>query len=137
FDPRIYAVGECVQHRGRTYGLVDPLWGQAHVCATQLAERGHTRYRGSLLATQLKVAGIEVFSAGEFDAADGSDDLVMHDAQRGIYKRLVIRDNRVHGAVLYGDARDGAWYFELISEKRDIGAIRNRLLFGREFALRN
>ncbi|NGY03403.1 nitrite reductase small subunit NirD [Solimonas terrae] len=137
FDPRIYAVGECVQHRGRTYGLVDPLWGQAHVCATQLAERGHTRYRGSLLATQLKVAGIEVFSAGEFDASDGSDDLVMHDAQRGIYKRLVIRDNRVLGAVLYGDARDGAWYFELISEKRDIGAIRNRLLFGREFALRN
>src|SRR3546814_10668092 len=92
FDPRVYAVGECVQHRGRTYGLVDPLWGQAHVCATQLAERGHTRYRGSLLATQLKVAGIEVFSAGEFDSADGCDNLVMHDAQRGIYKRLGIRD---------------------------------------------
>nr|WP_277346323.1 FAD-dependent oxidoreductase [Solimonas marina] len=137
FDPRVYAVGECVQHRGRTYGLVDPLWGQAHVCAAQLAERGHTRYGGSLLATQLKVAGIEVFSAGNFEQSDGSDDLVMHDAHRGIYKRLVIRDNRIEGAVLYGDARDGSWYFELISERRDIGAIRNRLLFGREFALRD
>ncbi|MGH8445552.1 MAG: nitrite reductase small subunit NirD [Solimonas sp.] len=137
FDPRIYAVGECVQHRGRTYGLVDPLWGQAHVCATQLAERGHARYRGSLLATQLKVAGIEVFSAGEFDGGDGTEDLVLHDAQRGIYKRLVLRDNRVRGAVLYGDARDGAWYFELISEGSDVSRFRNRLLFGREFALRN
>ncbi len=137
FDPRIYAVGECVQHRGRTYGLVEPLWGQAHVCAVQLGERGHARYRGSLLATQLKVAGIDVFSAGEFDDAEGSDDLVLHDVHRGIYKRLVIRDKRVQGAVLYGDTRDGAWYFELINEKRDIGAIRNRLLFGREFAMRS
>ncbi len=137
FDPRIYAVGECVQHRNRTYGLVDPLWGQAYVCAAQLAERGHMRYRGSQLATQLKVGGVEVFSAGDFEGGDGAEDLVLRDPQRGVYKRLILKDNRVKGAVLYGDARDGAWYFELISENRDISTIRNRLLFGREFAQRD
>ncbi|WP_020648625.1 nitrite reductase small subunit NirD [Solimonas variicoloris] len=137
FDPRIYAVGECVQHRGRTYGLVDPLWGQAYVCAAQLAERGHMRYRGSQVSTQLKVAGIEVFSAGDFEGGEGTEDLVLHDAQRGVYKRLILREHRVVGAVLYGDTRDGAWYFELISDGSDVGRYRNRLLFGREFALRS
>ncbi|SEQ08085.1 nitrite reductase [NAD(P)H], small subunit [Solimonas aquatica] len=136
FDPRVYAVGECVQHRGRTYGLVDPLWGQAYVCAAHLAERGYSRYRGSQLATQLKVAGVQVFSAGDFMGGEGSEDLVLRDPQRGIYKRLVLKDNRVTGAVLFGDTRDGPWYFELINDQREIGAIRSRLLFGREFALR-
>ena len=89
------------------------------------------------LATQLKVAGIEVFSAGDFEGDEATEDLVLHDAQRGVYKRLVLKDNRVRGAVLYGDARDGAWYFELISEGSDVSRFRNRLLFGREFALRN
>lgn len=135
FDPRVYAVGECVQHRGSTYGLVEPLWGQAFVCATQLAEKGHLRYHGSQLATQLKVSGVEVFSAGDLSSDEGSEDLVMRDPQRGIYKRLVLRDNRIRGAVLYGDARDGSWYAELISEGADISRFRNRLLFGRDFAL--
>lgn len=137
FDPRVYAVGECVQHRGKTYGLVDPLWGQAYVCAAHLAERGYGRYRGSQLATQLKVAGMQVFSAGDFLGGEGCEDLVLRDPQRSIYKRLVLKDNRVVGAVLFGDARDGAWYFELINDQRDIGAIRSRLLFGRDFALRD
>lgn len=136
YDPRIYAVGECVQHRGTTYGLVDPLWGQSFVCATQLAEKGHLRYHGSQLATQLKVSGVEVFSAGDLAAGEGCEDLVMRDAQRGIYKRLILRNNRVQGAVLYGDARDGSWYAELISEGTDVSHFRNRLLFGRDFALR-
>ncbi len=136
FDPRVYAVGECVQHRGIAYGLVEPLWGQAFVCATQLAERGSIQYRGTQLATQLKVSGVEVFSAGNLDSDESCEDLVIRDPKRGIYKRLILKNNHVQGAVLYGDARDGSWYSELISEQTDISAIRNRLLFGRDFAMK-
>jgi nitrite reductase (NADH) large subunit len=136
FDPRIYAVGECVQHRGIAYGLVEPLWGQAFVCATQLAERGSIQYRGTQLATQLKVSGVEVFSAGNLTSDESCEDLVIRDTKRGIYKRLILKNNQVQGAVLYGDARDGTWYSELISEQTDISSIRNRLLFGRDFALK-
>ena len=130
YDPSIYAVGECVQHRNRTFGLVAPLWEQARVCAIHLAELGVSRYRGTLPATQLKVAGIELYSAGDFGTADGNETLVMQDHRNGIYKRLVIRDNRLRGAVLYGDARLGSWYFELMSAGQDIAALRDTLLFG-------
>ena len=132
FDPSIYAVGECVQHRNRTFGLVAPLWEQARVCAIHLAELGVSRYRGTLPATQLKVAGIELYSAGDFAATDGAEALVLQDHRNGIYKRLVIRDNRLRGAVLYGDAKHGSWYFELMSAGQDIAPIRDRLLFGPE-----
>jgi NAD(P)H-dependent nitrite reductase large subunit/NAD(P)H-dependent nitrite reductase small subunit len=134
YDPSIYAVGECVQHRNRTFGLVAPLWEQARVCAIHLAEVGVSRYRGTLPATQLKVAGIELYSAGDFGATDGAEALVLQDHRNGIYKRLVIRDNKLHGAVLYGDAKHGSWYFELMSAGRDIGGMRDTLLFGPEHA---
>jgi NAD(P)H-dependent nitrite reductase large subunit/NAD(P)H-dependent nitrite reductase small subunit len=134
FDPSVYAVGECVQHRNRTFGLVAPLWEQARVCAIHLAEVGVSRYRGTLTATQLKVAGIELYSAGDFAAGDGAEALVMQDHRNGIYKRLVIQNNRLRGAVLYGDASHGSWYFELMSAGQDIGAMRDRLLFGPEHA---
>jgi nitrite reductase [NAD(P)H] large subunit len=130
YDPCIYAVGECVQHRNSVYGLVAPLFEQAKVCATHLAEFGIGRYSGSLPSTQLKVTGIDVFSAGDFVGSPSSEALVLRDARRGIYKRLVIENNRIRGAVLYGDTRDGAWYCELMSEGRDIGPLRERLLFG-------
>jgi nitrite reductase (NADH) large subunit len=134
FDPCVYAVGECVQHRNRTFGLVAPLWEQARVCAIHLAELGVSRYRGTLPATQLKVAGIELYSAGEFIGGNGTEALVLQDHRNGIYKRLVIQDNRLRGAVLYGDAKDGSWYFELMAAGRDIGGMRDRLLFGPEHA---
>lgn len=130
FDPSIYAVGECVQHRNSTFGLVAPLWEQARVCATHLAEVGVCRYRGTLAATHLKVTGIELYSAGDFAGAQGTDTLVLRDRRRGIYKRLVIRDNTLRGAVLYGDTSDGPWYFELITAGRDLSTLRDRLLFG-------
>ena len=130
YDPSVYAVGECVQHRNRTFGLVAPLWEQARVCAIHLAELGVSRYRGTLPATQLKVAGIELYSAGDFGAADGNEALVMQDHRNGIYKRLVIRDNRLRGAVLYGDAKLGSWYFELMTAGQDIASLRDTLLFG-------
>ena len=130
FDPAIYAVGECVQHRKSTYGLVAPLWEQARVCALHLAEVGLSRYRGSMVSTQLKVTGIDLFSAGDFVGGAGSEALVFTDARRGIYKRVVVADNKILGAVLYGDTRDAAWYFELMTEGRDVGPLRETLLFG-------
>jgi nitrite reductase (NADH) large subunit len=134
FDPSIYAVGECVQHRNNTYGLVAPLWEQARVCATHLAELGIARYRGSVTSTQLKVTGIDLFSAGDYIGGPGTESLVMRDAKRGVYKRLVIQDNKVCGAVLYGDVKDGPWYLELMAKQRDIGPLRDKLLFGAAFA---
>ena len=133
FDPRIYAVGECVQHRNATYGLVAPLWEQANVCATHLAQMGFAHYKGSITSTKLKVTGIDLFSAGDFMGGEGTEDLVMRDPKRGVYKRLVIKDNRIKGAVLFGDVADGSWYFELMQKKQDITPIRQKLLFGKAF----
>jgi len=130
YDPSVYAVGECVQHRNVTFGLVAPLWEQARVCATHLAELGLSRYRGTLLATQLKVTGIELYSAGDFRDNEHTEDIVLRDPGRHVYKRLVIRDNKLRGAVLFGDASAGPWYFEMIAAGRDVADIRNELLFG-------
>ncbi|MGB6309393.1 MAG: nitrite reductase small subunit NirD [Steroidobacteraceae bacterium] len=134
FDPSIYAVGECVQHRNSTYGLVAPLWEQARVCAGHLAEIGLARYRGSLPSTQLKVTGINLFSAGNFQDTARGESLVFSDAKRGVYKRLIIEDDRVRGAVLYGDTTDGPWYVELMTQGRRIGPLRDKLMFGESFA---
>ena len=131
FDPRIYAVGECAQHRGRAYGLVAPLFEMAKVCANHLAELGYARYGGSATATRLKVSGVDLFSAGAFQGGDGYEDIVLRDPARGVYKRLVVRDDRLHGAVLYGDTVDGAWYYELMREGSDISALRDHMVFGR------
>jgi nitrite reductase (NADH) large subunit len=132
-DPRIYAVGECVQHRKATFGLVAPLWEQARVCATHLAGHGHRRYVQAATSTRLKVTGIDLFSAGDFVGGPDTEDLVFRDPRRGSYKRLVLRNNRVVGAVLYGDVADGSWYFELMQQRRDICDIRTRLVFGRAY----
>jgi nitrite reductase (NADH) large subunit len=130
YDPSIYAVGECVQHRNKTYGVVAPLWEQAAVCARQLAEVGMIRYKGSLPSTQLQVTGINLFAAGDFNGSARSESLIFNDARRGIYKRLIIENDRIRGVVLYGDTRDGPWYYELMNQARDIGPLRDRLLFG-------
>ena len=130
YDPRIYAVGECIQHRKNTFGLVAPIWDQARVCAAHLAGLGHRRYVQQATATKLKVTGIDLYSAGDIVGGAGSEDLVLRDRRAGVYKRLVLAGNRVTGAVLYGDVSDGPWYFELIQRGADITAFRDRLLFG-------
>ncbi len=130
-DPRIYAVGECVSHRGVSYGLVAPLFEQARVAANHLAGHGISRYTGSMTSTKLKVTGIDLFSAGRFMGGDGCEEIVFRDAARGIYKKLVLENDRLVGAVLYGDSLDGAWYFELMRDGTDVSAIRERLVFGR------
>lgn len=130
FDPKIYAVGECAQHRGACYGLVAPLFEQAKVAANHLAKLGIARYEGSVTSTKLKVTGIDLFSAGEFNEGEGDETLVLQDPAKGVYKKLVIRGNRVKGAVLYGDTLDGTWYFTLLREGTDISAFRSTILFG-------
>ena len=130
FDPRIYAVGECVNHRGIAYGLVAPLFEQAKVCANHLAEHGVARYQGSMTSTKLKVTGIDLFSAGDFTGAEGTETLVFSDAASGSYKKLVLKDNKLVGACLYGDTMDGSWYFDLLREGTDVSQYRKTLLFG-------
>lgn len=129
-DPRIYAVGECAAHRGVAYGLVAPLFEQGRVCATHLAQFGIGRYQGSQTSTKLKVTGIDLFSAGDFMGGAATEEIVMSDPFAGVYKKLVIRDDQLVGACLYGDTVDGAWYFKLLREGRKIADIRDKLMFG-------
>lgn len=132
-DPAILAVGECVEHDGNVYGLVAPLWDMCRALADGLTD-AHTGYRGSVTSTKLKVAGLDVFSAGDFSGGDGAEDIVLRDASRGIYKRVVVKDDRIVGAVLYGDTADGNWYFDLLKKGENVADIRDLLIFGQAFA---
>ncbi|MDO9166901.1 MAG: nitrite reductase large subunit NirB, partial [Rhodoferax sp.] len=129
-DARIYSVGECAAHRGIAYGLVAPLFEQAKVAANHLAQFGIGRYVGSLTSTKLKVTGIDLFSAGDFLGGEGTEELVMSDPYGGVYKKLVIKDDRLVGACLYGDTVDGSWYFKLLRDGRSVSDIRDKLMFG-------
>ncbi len=130
FDPRVYAVGECASHRGIAYGLVAPLFEQAKICANHLAGFGIGIYRGSVASTKLKVTGIDLFSAGDFMGGEGSEEIVLSDPAGGVYKKLVLKDDKLVGACLYGDTNDGAWYFQLLKDASPIGERRERLMFG-------
>jgi nitrite reductase (NADH) large subunit len=131
-DPEIFAVGECVEHRGQVFGLVAPLWDQAKVCAAHLAGNGTAVFASHALGASLKITGIDVFSAGELMAADEADDeITLRDDTRGVYKKIVLRDGKLVGAVLYGEVADGPWYLKLMRDKEDVSALRERLVFGR------
>jgi nitrite reductase (NADH) large subunit len=130
YDPKIYAVGECVSHRGIAYGLVAPLFEQAKVAANHLAGYGIGRYTGSVTSTKLKVTGIDLFSAGNFMGGEGTEEIVLNDPYGGVYKKLVLKENKLVGGVMYGDTADGPWYFQLLKDKRDIHDIRDSLIFG-------
>ena len=138
-DPRIYAVGECASHRGIAYGLVAPLFEQGKVLATHLAQMGIGRYTGSVTSTKLKVTGIDLFSAGDFmgnngattpGLADDTEEIILSDPHDGVYKKLVIRNDQLVGACLFGDTVDGSWYFKLLREGRSVADIRDKLMFG-------
>ncbi|HKQ44841.1 MAG TPA: nitrite reductase large subunit NirB [Rhizomicrobium sp.] len=134
-DPDIFAVGECVEHRGAVFGLVAPIWDQAKVCASRLAGEDHALFTSKALATSLKITGVDVFSAGALMAeGDSDDEITLRDDNRGLYKKIVVRDGKLVGAVLYGDVADGQWYLSLMREKTDISEMRDRLVFGRAFA---
>jgi nitrite reductase (NADH) large subunit len=132
--PDIFALGECAEHRGICYGLVEPAYEQARVLAQHLAG-GAATYSGSVVATNLKVSGVSVFSAGDFMGAQGTETIVLNDITHGTYKKLVIADGRLTGAVLVGDVGDALWYLELIRNRQPIARIRNRMMFGRSLAL--
>lgn len=133
-DPAVFAVGECVQHRGQCYGLVAPLFEMAKSCADHLAEIDTTGYAGSVTSTKLKVTGVDVFSAGDFSGGGETEEIVFRDAGRGVYKRIVLEDGKIKGAVLYGDTSDGAWYFQLMKDGEDVTELRDTLAFGQAFA---
>jgi nitrite reductase [NAD(P)H] large subunit len=132
--PDIFALGECAEHRGICYGLVEPAYEQARILGRHLAG-GAAGYDGSIVATNLKVSGVSVFSAGDFTGVDGSETIVLNDVTHGTYKKLVISDGRLAGAVLVGDVEDALWYLELIRNGRPIASIRNRMMFGRSLAI--
>jgi nitrite reductase (NADH) large subunit len=132
----IFALGECAEHRGICYGLVEPAYEQARVLAQHLAGNSAS-YSGSVVATNLKVSGVAVFSAGDFIVADGAETIVLNDARRGTYKKLVIANGRLTGAVLVGDSADALWYLELIRTRQPIAKIRGEMMFGRSLAIRS
>ena len=129
-DPAIFAVGECVEHRGAVFGLVAPLYEMAKIVADRVTRTANSNYLATVTGTRLKVTGIDMFSAGDFMGDENTDDVVFRDAARGVHKKLVIRNDKLIGAVLYGEARDSAWYFDLIRNETDISALRDTLVFG-------
>lgn len=130
----IFALGECAEHRGLCYGLVEPAYEQADVLARHLSGK-QSAYQGSVVATNLKVSGVSVFSAGDFLGADGSEAILLSDAGRGTYQKLVLADGRLIGAVLIGDTADALWYLELIRNRKPVAGIRKEMMFGRSLAL--
>jgi len=131
--PFVHAIGECAEHRGVVYGLVAPAYEQARVLVRQWAGDAGALYRGAAPSTHLKVSGVPVFSTGDFLGEEGTDDIVLEDRGAGLYKKLVLRGERLVGAALVGEADDALWYDELITQGRDISAIRDSLVFGRAF----
>jgi len=130
FDPRVYAVGECANHRGVAYGLVAPLFEQAKVCANHLAQHGIGIYEGSVTSTKLKVTGVDLFSAGNFMGGEGTEEITLSDPLGGVYKKLIIEQDRLVGACMFGDTADSTWYFKLMRDGQSITEIRDKLMFG-------
>ena len=130
-DPNIFAIGECAQHRGQCYGLVAPIWDMCRTLADVLTEKNaDSSYAGTQMATRLKVSGVDLYSAGQFSGGEACEDIVFRDPGRGVYKRIVIKDDKLVGTVLFGDAADGGWYFDLMKKGEDIAPIRDTLIFG-------
>jgi nitrite reductase (NADH) large subunit len=133
-DPRIFAVGECVEHRGATYGLVAPIWDMTKVCADRLTSGPESAFAAAASGTRLKVTGVDMYSAGDFADGEGTEEVVFRDPARSTYKRLVLKDERLHGVVLYGDARDGGWYLDLLRRGAPLGELRELAIFGEAVA---
>ncbi len=132
-DPDIMALGECVEHRGSCYGLVAPLYDMARVVAAELKGESGS-YQGSTVSTKLKVTGIDVYSAGDFADGEQREEIVLRDAARKTYKRLTIEHNRIIGIVLFGETRDGPWFYQQLKDGTDISDLRDTLIFGQAYA---
>jgi len=132
-DPDIFALGECAEADGQCFGLVAPLYDMAEVVAARLAGDDAARFVPAVTATRLKVTGINLYSAGDFQGGDDREEIVLRDDAAGIYKRLILRDDRVIGAVLYGETGDGPWFFEMLQAETGTQPIRDTLIFGRAY----
>ncbi len=128
--PDILAIGECAEHRGQVYGLVEPGYEQADILARRLAGED-AAYRGSTVATSLKVSGLPVFSAGAIGDDEAGEPIILSDPFAGIYRKLLVRDGRLAGAILVGDVGEGPWYRELITSGEPVAGFRDELMFGR------
>src|SRR5262249_40913312 len=134
-DPDIYAVGECIEHNGQVFGLVASIWEQSKVAGARLAGDESAVYVPPPVFTSLKITGVDVFSAGRLAAADAADEeITLHDEKRGLYKKVILREDRVVGSVLYGSVADGPWHVELMRARADVSLIRDQTVFGRVFA---
>lgn len=130
----VYALGECCEFDNQTYGLVAPIWDQAKVLAATLrAHDGITPYKERTHLTKLKVSGLDMHSIGEYEASEGDDVIATQDLSEGVYRKLVIRDNKIVGVLCIGDVTDSHWYYELMSEETDISSIREMLIFGQAY----
>jgi len=134
YDPSVYAVGECIQHRGDTFGLVAPLFEQAKICAQNICGHSESAYQTLPTATKLKVTGIHLFSVGNFLGDGECEFLLFRDLSQGIYKKLVLKGDHLIGAVLYGETSEGAWYQQLIEQQTSISSMRRLLIFGQAYA---
>lgn len=132
-DPDIYSVGECVEVNGNVYGLVAPLYQMAEVAAAHLSGDAGKRFVETSTATKLKVTGINLYSVGDFAEAEDREEIVLRDAAAGVYKRLVLKDNKILGVVLYGETADGAWFFDHLKKQTDISEMRESLIFGQAY----
>jgi nitrite reductase (NADH) large subunit len=131
--PGFHAAGECAEHRGQAYGLIEPCHAQAETLAARLCGQ-EASFEGMVLATNLKVSGVPVFSAGDFMGREGTSSVVMQDRAAGAYRKLVFEGERLVGCVLVGEAEDGLWLLEMIRNGSDVSAMRDRLIHGREHA---
>lgn len=132
-DPQIFALGECAEATGEVYGLVAPLYEMANVIAAQLTGDTTAAFKPMATATKLKVTGINLYSAGDFNEAKDREEIVLRDAARGTYRRLVLKDNRIIGVVLYGDTGDGPWFFDLLKRGVDVADMRESIIFGQGY----
>ena len=132
-DPDILALGECVEVGGETYGLVAPLYEMARVAAARLAGDDSAHFVHNDTPTKLKVTGIELFSLGDFANGEDREEIVLRDASAGVYRRLVLKENRIIGTVLFGDTLDGAWFNDLKKREVDISDMRDTLIFGQAY----
>ncbi len=131
-DPDIFALGECAEASGQVFGLVAPLYEMAGVVAHNLVD-GTAEFHPSATATKLKVTGIDLYSAGDFAEAKDREEIVLRDPTRGVYKRLVLKEDRILGAVLYGDVADGAWFFDMVKRGVDVAQMRETLIYGQGY----
>ncbi|KQZ15343.1 nitrite reductase [Mesorhizobium sp. Root554] len=132
-DPAIFALGECAEVGGHVYGLVAPLYEMARVMAAKLSDGEDRRFAHADTPTKLKVTGIDLYSIGDFADGEDREEIILRDASSGIYKRVILQDNRIIGTVLFGETGDGAWFNDLKKKQTDISEIRDTLIFGQAF----